>query len=129
MPASFKNRLYRLLRWSERYTKTDMIYLASSGWWLNLDVAIQSTLSLLLSITLANLLLPTVYGTYQYLVSIAALVAALCLSGMNSAVTQAVARGHEGVLRTSINFQLRWSVVPATLTLIGAVYYFFPCTI
>ena len=124
MPSSAKDRLYRFLRWTEKYTKTDMVYLASSGWWLNLDLVIQSALSLGLSIALANLLSPTVYGTYQYLVAIAALVAALCLSGMNNAVTQAVARGFDGVLRASVRFQLRWAVIPGTLTLAGAAYYF-----
>ncbi len=124
MPSPAKDRLVRFLRWTEKYTKTDMVYLASAGWWLNLDLAIQSILSLGLSIALANLLSPSVYGTYQYLVAISALVAAVCLSGMNSAVTQAVARGREGVLRESVRFQLRWAVVPFVLTLGGAAYYF-----
>lgn len=121
---SLRERVIRLLRWTERYTKTDMVYLASTGWWLNLDLVFQSLLSLVLAVALANLLAPTVYGIYQYLVAISVLVAALCLSGMNNAVTQAVARGYEGVLRVAVRFQLRWAAIPAVITLIGAAYYF-----
>jgi O-antigen/teichoic acid export membrane protein len=125
MLENTKETATRWLRWTERYTKTDMVYLAGAGWWLNLDLVFQSLLSLILSIALANLLEPTVYGIYQYLVAISVLVAALCLSGMNNAVAQAVARGYEGVLRASVRFQLRWAVVPAVLTLAVAGYYFF----
>ncbi|MGH7175326.1 MAG: oligosaccharide flippase family protein [Minisyncoccia bacterium] len=121
---TLRDRLIRLLRWSEKYTKTDMVYLFTAGAWTNFDLAIQSVLSLLLSVALANTLAPAAYGLYQYLVAIAGLVAAVSLSGMNIAVTQAVARGYEGVLRASVRIQLRWAIVPAILSAAGALYYF-----
>ena len=31
---SLKKRLVHILRWSERYTKTDMVYFASGNFWL-----------------------------------------------------------------------------------------------
>src|SRR5665213_2588964 len=120
-----KARITSLLRWSERYTKTDMVYLASSAWWGNLGLVMQSVLSLLLAVAFANWLAPETYGVYQYILSLSALVAAISFSGMNSAVTQAVARGYEGVLRASVRTQLRWAPVPAALTLAVAGYYLF----
>lgn len=119
-----KNRILALLRWSERYTKTDMVYLFASGFWMNLNFFIVSGLSLLLSVAFANLLPPATYGMYQYLLSLSALASALMMSGMESAVIQAVARGYEGALRSSVRVQLRWAVVPGLLGLTGAVYYF-----
>lgn len=119
-----KNRVVALLRWSERYTKTDMVYLFTSGFWMNLNFVVVSALALLLSIAFANLLPPATYGMYQYLISLSALLSALMMSGMESAVIQAVARGYEGALRSSVRVQLRWALVPGTLGLIGAVYYF-----
>lgn len=119
-----KKRLISFLRWSERYTKTDMVYLATTGWWLNLNVVIMSVLSLLMSIIFANLLSPAAYGMYQYLLSLSVLVAAISLAGMNTAVAQAVARGYEGVLRTAVRTQLKWAVVPVSLSIATAIYYF-----
>jgi O-antigen/teichoic acid export membrane protein len=114
----------RFLRWSEQYIKTDMIYLAKTGWWINLDIVIISAVSLLLSIVFANALTPSTYGLYQYILSISALVTAVSLAGMNTAVTQAVARGYEGSFLHSIKEQIRWAPIPALLALLGSVYYF-----
>ena len=118
-----KTGLIRALRWSERYTKTDMGYLAQVGIWTNLSVIISSVLGLLLAVAFANLLPKEVYGTYQYLLSLSALVAAICLGGMQQAVAQSVARGNEGDMRASLRAQLKWGLVPASIGLLGAVYY------
>ena len=50
MPAQARNSLIRLLRWSEKYTKTDMVYLAHTGFWSNLNAFFTAFLSLLLYI-------------------------------------------------------------------------------
>ncbi len=121
---SLKGRLYALLRWSERYTKTDMVYLFSGGFWLSLNTIVPAALGLLLSVALANLLVPESYGLYQYLLSLALLVGALALPGMNVAVAQAVARGYEGTLQAAVRVQLKWAAVPAVLSLAGSAYYF-----
>jgi O-antigen/teichoic acid export membrane protein len=118
-----KLTLVRVLRWSERYTKTDMVYLAQAGIWNNLSVILSSVFGLILSVSFANLLPKEVYGTYQYLLSLSALVAAICLGGMQHAVAQSVARGNEGDLRVSLTAQLKWNLVPTSLGLLGAVYY------
>ena len=36
MFKNFKDKTYNLLRWSEKYTKTDMVYLAQGSFWLSL---------------------------------------------------------------------------------------------
>lgn len=124
MIDGLKNRLYRLLRWSERYTKTDMVYLATSGWWINLNFIFVSIFSFLLSIAFANLVPKEVFGTYQYILSIATVAAAFTLSGYNTAITQAVARGFEGALSASIRPQLLWNILPALAALLWASHYF-----
>lgn len=119
------SRTYRFLRFLERYTKTDMVYLANSGFWLNLNVIIVTLLSFLLSIAFANLLPAETYGTYQYLLSLSTVVGALTLTGMNYAVTTAVAKGHDGVVRESIRLQVRWSLVPFLISAIVGAYYLY----
>ena len=118
-----QNRFVRALRWSERYTKTDMVYLVQAGWWLNIGVVVTSALSLLLSVAYANLLSPTTYGLYQYFLSISGLIASISLPGMNNAVAQAVARGYDGVLRKAVKAQWQWMPIPMILGIGVSAYY------
>lgn len=120
-----QSAIVRLLHWSEKYTKTDMVYLAGAGWWSTLNFVIVSVFALLLSIAFANLLPKDVFGLYQYLLSLSALLTAITLAGMNNAVSQSVARGFEGDLRASVRVQLLWSAVPIAIGVSAAAYYFF----
>ena len=54
---------YDFLRWSEKYTKTDMVYTAQSGFWLNLNYIIGSFLSLGLTVLFAHLLPKETFGS------------------------------------------------------------------
>jgi O-antigen/teichoic acid export membrane protein len=124
MWEKLRERSIRLLRWSEKYTKTDMVYLVTTGFWFNLGTVLISLFSLALYVVFARFVPKEVYGTYQYLLSIAAIASTFTLTGMNSAVSQAVTRGYEGTLKASIRVQLLWNLVPAAGALIGAIYYF-----
>lgn len=120
-----KNHFIRILRWSERYTKTDMVYLAQSSFWLQASSLFVSFSSFFLYVIFAHVLPKEVYGTYQYLLSMGAIVSAFTLSGMSTAVTRAVARGYEGTFRESIRIQLLWSVVPLLGSWTIGGYYLF----
>lgn len=120
-----QKKVLRLLRWSERYTKTDMVYLAKGGFWLNLSSLSITLFSFVLYLAFARFLPKEVYGTYQYLLSISAIIMAFSLGGMNTAVAQAVARGYEGTYRIAIRLQLKWSLIPLVGACLGAGYYAF----
>lgn len=119
-----KNRLISLLRWSERYTKTDMVYLASGGFWGNFNAATVMLTTIIGSILFAKYLTKEQYGMYQYVLSVASLIGTLTLTGMNAAVTRAVARGHEGELRHSVRYQLIAGIIPMLAGMIVALWYF-----
>ena len=123
MPTTPESRLNRLLRWSERYTHTDMVYLVRSGLWLNLGSITVSLFSLGLYVLFARVLSPETYGTYQYLLSAGALIGAFSLTGMNTAVIRAVALGFDGMLRESVRVQLRFNSIPFLISLLTALYY------
>jgi len=125
MNLDLRARLHAFLRYTERYTKTDMVYLAQSGFWINLGTLAVSGFSLLLYIIFARTLSPETYGIYQYLLSAGALIGSLTLTGMNSAVIRAVALGREGMLRKSIRTQLVWGVFPFAVAVAIGIYYFF----
>lgn len=122
--SALKPRLIALLRWSERYTKTDMVYLVKSNFWIQASSTFVSFGSFLLYIVFGHVLPKEVYGTYQYFLSIGAIITAFTMTGMSAAVTRAVAQGFEGTYAASIKPQLVWGIVPMLGSWILAAYYF-----
>lgn len=121
---SLKNNGLKSLRWLERYTKTDMVYLAKGSFWINSNTVIVSLFSFLLSISFARYVSKDTYGMYQFLISIASILGGLTLTGMNTAVTQAVARGFEGVFKKSVKTQMRFGIISFTAGILTSLYYF-----
>src|SRR3989344_575296 len=113
-----------LLRWMEKYTKTDMLYLAKGGFWLMLGQGILMVSGLILSVAFANLLPKDVYGTYQFIMSMASVISAFTLSGLNTSIMRAVAGGSEGALRTGVRTQLLWSTGMVVAGAALAAYYY-----
>ena len=120
-----KNKIYKLLRKSEKYTKTDMVYLAKGGFWLTLGQIISSASAFLLAIAFANLLPKETYGEYKYILSILGILSIPTLSGMGTAVVQAVARGYEGSLSSALKIKIRWGLLSSLASLSLAGYYYF----
>jgi len=118
-----KNHLRYLLKRSESVTKTDNIYVAKQGFWASFPYIVSTLLSAGLVIAFANLLPKDLYGNYKYILSVAGILSFLTLSGMNTALTQAVARGIKGLLAWSIDIQLRFNSIYALVCLAGAGYY------
>ncbi len=119
-----KQKTYKLLRWSEKYTKTDMLYLAKGGFWLTLGQFFASASAFLLAIAYANFLSPEVYGTYKYILSIAGILGAFTLTGMGTAVVRSVAKGFDGTLQFAFLKSLKWSIFMVLASFVGAIYYF-----
>ncbi len=114
---------HSLLNKAERVLRLDIRYALSSGFWLNLGSAVTILGSFLISIAFANLLPKETFGTYQYLLSVFSILTAFTLTGMNSAITRAVAQGDETVLRASIRPQLAWSSLSSLIAFSMSAYY------
>jgi O-antigen/teichoic acid export membrane protein len=120
-----KVKTHNFLRWTEQYTKTDMVYLAKGGFWLTLGQIVSSLSAFLLSLAFANLLPKETYGNYKYILSIVGILTIPTLSGMGTAITQAVARGYEGSLIPALKTKIRWGLLGGLASLILAGYYFY----
>lgn len=114
---------YRMLRWSERYTKTDMVFLAKTGFWSNSGVLVAALFGLGLYVIFGRYLSQEMYGTYQYLLAVSVFLNAFTLTGMNAAITRSVARGYEGVLRRAVQLQLKYALIPAAFSILLSAYY------
>lgn len=120
-----QSRVTRIQRWSDRFFKTDVSYLASGGFWLFLGQASAFAASIVLAIAFANLIEPEKYGNYKYVLAIAGVLSTFTLSGLVTAVTRGTAHGHEGTLAFAFRAMLLGSV---GIFLGGgalSLYYFF----
>ena len=118
------SRFARLLRWSEQYTKTDMIYLAKGGSWMTFGQAVNMIAGFLVSIAFANLLPKESFGIYKFVLSAVAIIGIFSFLDMGTAVTQAVARGFGRSLRQGFRANLKWSLgIPAAGIAVSAYYY------
>lgn len=122
--ADLKSRFITLLRWSEKYVKADMVYLASGNFWLSSGRVISILSGVVLTVAFANLLPPETFGTYKYILSIAGFVGAFTLGGLGAAVTRAVAQGKEHVVPRVARTAFLWSLPASIAALGGSLYYF-----
>lgn len=106
MFTRLRTLLYRTLRRSERYTKTDMVFLSKGASWLSVGYGVSVAMGFLLSIAYANLLPPEQFGTYKYILALVGAVGAFSLFNMGPAISRAVARGYEGALDQAVRASL-----------------------
>lgn len=120
----FKNRLASLLRKTEKYTKTDMVYLTSGGFWLGIGQAVATSSAFLLAIAFANLLTPEAYGTYKFVLSAVGILTIPTLAGINAALAQAIPRGIEKIFLRGLLVKIRWGIAGTLGSIILALYYY-----
>ncbi len=123
MLRRLRNSLYILLRQSERYTKTDMVYLAKGGLFSVGGTIVTTILSLVSVLAFANLLPREMYGTYQYILATADLFGIFVLSGIDVAVGRSVARGKEGSILQALWTKIKWGFVGGAMAITVGAYY------
>lgn len=115
--------IHTLLRKGDRYFKIDMVYLATSGFWLSVGQFVSTVTVFVLAIAFANLVPKEIYGTYKYVISFMGLISLTTLSGINTYIAQAIARGAERTFLTGMNARIRSGYWGAGATALIAVYY------
>ena len=123
MIQRFRKKTYDFLRWGEKYTKTDNVYLAKGGFWLVVGQIFSAVSALILSVVFANILSPQLFGTYRYVLAMFAILTIPSLGGINTSVIGAVTRGFDGTLPAAVKIKFRWSALGSLGSLGIAVYY------
>lgn len=111
------------ISWAEQHGKTDILYLLHGTTWLTISRVVSALSGFILTIIFANLLTQHSYGDYKFILSISGAVAGLLLTGMGTAVTQAVSRGYEKALTLGFRVHLKWSVLMFVVAMAMAGYY------
>lgn len=118
-----KRHAHTALRKSEKYFKTDMVYLAKGGFWLSIGQGVSSLSSFALAVAFANLLPKEAYGNYKYIIALAGILGLFTLTGMGQALTQAIARGFSGEFRLALFEKLKWGFAGSIASFMIAAYY------
>ncbi|HNV97060.1 MAG TPA: oligosaccharide flippase family protein [bacterium] len=119
-----QNLIYKILKKSEKFFQTDMIYLAKNGFWLTLGQIISAISSFLLAITFANFLPKEIYGTYKYILSMIGILSIFTLSGINTSLTRSVAKGFDGSLKLALKEKIKWGSIGSLVSLGISIYYY-----
>lgn len=114
-----------LLRWSEKYTKTDMVYLFNSMGWVFLGQIFTTITALVVLIVLANVLSKEVLGEYRLVVSACLMLIAFALPGMNVALPQSIAKKHSGDLYLATRNRILWGALGSIPAIGIGMYYLY----
>lgn len=118
-----RKKIYNWLRRSERYTKTDMIYLFRGGFWLNLRQVIFSICAFITAIAFARFLPKEIYGQYKYILSIVGILSITTLSQLDTVTTLAVAKGFEGIVKKAFKIKIKWGLIGSVAAIALAGYF------
>lgn len=122
--SNFKTKIYKLLRQSEKYTKTDMVYLTKGSFWLTFGQVISAVAVLFSTIVFANYLPKEIYGNFKFILSILGIIAVFTLPGMGGAVSRDTALGKDKILFKAVKTKIRWGFLAGAVSLGFSLYYF-----
>lgn len=123
MISPIKQWVATKLRWSERYTKTDMIYLARGSFWLMAGQAAGMVITLGLAVAFSHLASKEAYGTYRFLLSLSSLISIASLTGIATALIQTTGKGVKGILGVAVKESLVWGAGTVAVGVVVAAYY------
>ena len=125
MLRQIRDKTIKTLRWSERYAKTDMVEFATNNTWLFVGRIIAVGSGVVLTIAFANLLTPTAFGTYKYIIATAGFVGAFSLAGLATSATRMVAQGYKNGIPHLFSVFMLSSIPASVLTAFISIYYFY----
>ena len=122
--SKIKQGFYNLLQKSEKYTKTDMIYLFEGGFWLSIKQISSSLGALVITIAFANILAIETFGEYRFLMSSFLVLIIFSLPGMHTALLESTPKGFNGNLRLAFKKMMKLGFLGAIVGLVISIYYY-----
>jgi O-antigen/teichoic acid export membrane protein len=120
-----KEKITKILRWSEKYTRTDMVYFTKGSFWLIAGKISASLLSLITMYAFAKWISKETFGKFQYIESTINILAIIMLPAMGTALVKAIAQGKEGTLAIITKTKIKWSIAALLACLGVSGWYFF----
>ncbi len=120
-----KEKVIQFLRWTERWTETDMLYATKGGFWIifsKIGVALIASVKML---AFGHWVDQSVYGTYSFVISMAGILAIFSLPGIETSLIKAVAQKKDGTLNLGVREKLKFSLIGSFASLVAAGWYLY----
>lgn len=114
---------FSFIRRIERLTNTDLTYVISGSFFLSVGQVISALGTLLLAIGFAHFVNKDTYGTYKYILSIAALLNSFTLGGLSTSVLRSSAAGFPATLPRNAKRYLRYGFLTLIVGCAISIYY------
>jgi O-antigen/teichoic acid export membrane protein len=122
MAFDAKQKIEKITAYLQKLTGTDIKYLFTGSFWLAIGQFFSSLAGLITAYLFANFLPKETYGTYAYCVSLIGIFSLFALQGINGALTQAVAKGKDGILLPVLRVRIKWALIGAGAAALFAAY-------
>ena len=115
----------KINEWGKRY-QVDLAYIIKNEFWVYLRLGIGLIVGLATTVAFARLAPKEIYGQYNFILAILAIVTLASIPGLNNSVLRSVARGNDGNYKAGVKISFLWSLlgIPALLV-VGAYYYYY----
>lgn len=101
-----------------------MVYLLHGGFWLALAQLAASAAGFVLTVILANFLVPESLGEYRFLLAGFTMLSIAALPGMRGAVRESTPKGNLGNLRAAFRAMMRFGTLGSLVAVGAALYYY-----
>ena len=123
MWTNARQRINQLIAALSKRLQLDVRYFLKGGAWLSLPFLVNYGLGLVRTIFFARFTSQEVYGQFGFINSTSSTFDVFTLPGVNTALTETVARGNLGSLAVAAKARARWSLL-ATLGMAGVALYY-----
>ncbi len=120
-----KQKAISLLRKSEKYTETDMVYLFKNSFWVFLGQITTSISLFIMMVVLANLLPKEDFGEFRYLLSMLMVLSVFTLPSLDTALSQSTANKFSGQLKKVIKVKKIYAILATVFAFLLSGYYLY----
>ncbi|MDD4062420.1 MAG: oligosaccharide flippase family protein [Candidatus Pacebacteria bacterium] len=120
-----KSWIVHLLRKTEKYTETDMVYAVKGSFWIILANLGIFAISFAKMIAFGRYASPDVYGTYNFIISMAGILSIFALSGMSTSLVKAIAQNKDGTLALAVKEKVKFGLIGSLLSFGASCWYLY----
>ena len=123
--TTIKQKIKKILLWSQKYTKTDMVYLFKNSFWTSIGKFFSTISGIIVLIFLTRYISKDIVGQYNFYLSILAIIAIFSIPGLNTSTIEAVAKNNDGVYKKAVKTSFKWSWFGSLVLILIAIYFYF----
>jgi len=120
-----KKKVIDLLKWTEQYTGTDMVYAVKGSFWIVFGKVGLFFISFAKMFIFGKYADQEVYGVYAFILSMSAMLSVFSLPGINTSLIGAIAKKKDGTLDLAIKERFKFSLLGSLTSLMIVGWYIY----